>query len=131
MAVESATETRGVNPSAPGSAKAPGDAAASSSAVIASWPEYAVDAFQRSVLFLDLLRQRGNEEIKITSRPMATVLRFDHEVLMDGRSLQRPINYVHRGVQKIHPFNTLAPPESRKLARRRPKWMNLLSAPVH
>jgi hypothetical protein len=52
-----------------------------------------VDAFQRNVLFLDLLRQRGNEEIEITSRPMATVLRFDHEVLMSGRSLPRPINY--------------------------------------
>ncbi len=51
-----------------------------------SWPEYMVDAFQRSVLFLDLQRQRGNEEIDITSRPMATVLRFDHEVLMSGRS---------------------------------------------
>ena len=60
---------------------------------VTSWPEYMVDAFQRSVLFLDLLRQRGNEEIEITSRPMATVLRFDHEVLMSGRSLPRPINY--------------------------------------
>ena len=58
-----------------------------------SWPEYMIDAFQRSVLFLDLLRQRGNEEIEIASRPMATVLRFDHEVLMSGRSLPRPINY--------------------------------------
>ena len=56
-------------------------------------PEYMVDALQRSVLFLDLLRQRGNEEIEITSRPMATVLSFGHEVLMDGRSLPRPINY--------------------------------------
>ncbi len=56
-------------------------------------PEYMVDAFQRSVLFLDLLRQRGNEEIEITSRPMATVLRFEHEELMSGRSLPRPINY--------------------------------------
>ena len=60
---------------------------------VTSWPEYTVDAFQRSVLFLDLLRQRGNEEIEITSRPMATVLRFDHEVLMSGLSLPRPINY--------------------------------------
>lgn len=60
---------------------------------LASWPEYTVDAFQRSVLFLDLLRQRGDEEIEITSRPMATVLSFEHELLMDGRSLPRPINY--------------------------------------
>jgi hypothetical protein len=51
-----------------------------------------VDAFRRSVLFLDLLRQRGNEEIEITSLPMATALRLDHEVLMSGRSLPRPIN---------------------------------------
>ena len=45
------------------------------------------------MLFLDLLRRRGNEEIEIASRPMATVLSFGHEVLMDGRSLARPINY--------------------------------------
>ena len=43
---------------------------------IMAWPEYLVDAFQRSVLFPDLLRQRGNEEIEITSRPMAAVLSF-------------------------------------------------------
>jgi len=67
--------------------------AISVSDVLASWPEYTVDAFQRSVLFLDLLRQRGDEEIEITSRPMATVLSFEHELLMDGRSLPRPINY--------------------------------------
>jgi hypothetical protein len=60
---------------------------------IASWLNYMIDAAQRSVLFLDLLRQRGNEQIEITSRPMATVLIFDQELLMDGRSLPRPINY--------------------------------------
>ena len=61
--------------------------------IASAWPEYVVDAFQRSVLFLDLLRRRGDEEVEITSRPMATVLSFGHEVLMDGRSLPRPINY--------------------------------------
>ena len=60
---------------------------------IMAWPEYLVDAFQRSVLFPDLLRQRGDEEIEITSRPMATVLSFRHELLMDGRSLTRPMHY--------------------------------------
>ena len=58
-----------------------------------SSPEFMVDALQRGVLFLELLRERGNDEIEITSRPMATVLLFDHEVLMSGRSLKRPINY--------------------------------------
>ncbi len=72
----------------------PNASAAASGNSMTSWPDYMVDAFQRGVLFLDLLRQRGNEEIEITSRPMATVLRFDHEVLMSagrcrGRSTTR------------------------------------------
>ena len=66
---------------------------AASNKLVAAWPEYLLDAFQRSVLFLDLLRQRGDEEVEITSRPMATVLSFGHELLIDGRSLPRPINY--------------------------------------
>ncbi len=56
-------------------------------------PNYAVDAWQRSILFLDLLRQRGNEQAVMTSRPMATVLTFEHEVILSGHSLARPINY--------------------------------------
>jgi hypothetical protein len=57
------------------------------------WLEYVTDACQRGVLYLDLLRRRGNEEKEITARPMATVLHFDHEVLMSGRSLPKPINF--------------------------------------
>jgi len=56
-------------------------------------PEYLIDAFQRNVLFLDILRRRGDEEIEITSRPMATVLHYEHELVMSGRSLPRPMNY--------------------------------------
>jgi hypothetical protein len=67
--------------------------AASAGAVMTSWPDYLVDAFQRSVLFLELLRERGNEQAEITSRPMATVLLFEHEILVSGRALPRPINY--------------------------------------
>ncbi|MDQ0506708.1 DUF3141 domain-containing protein [Xanthobacter agilis] len=55
--------------------------------------EYLLDSWQRSVLFLDILRQRGDEQEDITSRPQATVLTFDHEVLVSGRALPRPINY--------------------------------------
>lgn len=56
-------------------------------------PEYMIDAAQRSVLFLDLMRRRGNDEIEMTSVPMATVLGFDHEVVMSGDALEHPINY--------------------------------------
>jgi hypothetical protein len=55
--------------------------------------EYFIDAFQRNVLFLDVLRQRGNEQEAITSRPMSSVLTFEHDIIMSGRSLPRPINY--------------------------------------
>ena len=82
-----------INRSAPDLSTPPNAIAACFGGASMAWPAYMVDAFQRSVLFLDLLRQRGNEEIEITSRPMATVLRFGHEMLMDGRSLPRPINY--------------------------------------
>jgi hypothetical protein len=38
--------------------------------------EYLVDAFQRTVLYLELLRRRGNQEEEIESQSMATVLHF-------------------------------------------------------
>ncbi len=81
------------NPSATQSPAFPALFEASPGNVMNAWPAYMIDALQRGVLFVDLLRRRGNEEIEITSRPTATVLRFDHEVVMTGRSLPRPINY--------------------------------------
>ena len=81
------------NPSAAQSRAFPAVFAAPPGNVMNAWPEYMVDALQRSILFLDLLRQRGDEQIEITSSPLATVLSFGHEVLMDGRSLPRPMNY--------------------------------------
>ncbi len=80
-------------------------AAPSPADLMAAWPEYAADARQRAVLFLDLLRRRGDEEIAITARPLATVLSFAHEILMDGRSLARPINYM---LSRIHPLAGVA-----------------------
>jgi len=65
----------------------------SSTDAMTAWPEYMVDTLQRSVLFFDLLRRRGNQQLEITSQPMATVLCFEHEVLMSGKLLPRPINY--------------------------------------
>ncbi|WP_238122751.1 MULTISPECIES: DUF3141 domain-containing protein [unclassified Xanthobacter] len=55
--------------------------------------DYLLDSWQRAVLFLDLLRQRGNEQAEMAARPMATVLSFDHDVIASGRALPRPINY--------------------------------------
>lgn len=57
------------------------------------WLAYGVDAWQRSVLFLDVLRQRGNAFLEAEEDPMRNVLTFGFEVVMDGRDLPRPVNY--------------------------------------
>ncbi|SCB12989.1 DUF3141 domain-containing protein [Cupriavidus alkaliphilus] len=55
--------------------------------------EYAHDAWQRSVLLLDILRQRGNLSAEHEREGMPPVLVFEHELLADGRQLPEPANY--------------------------------------
>lgn len=57
------------------------------------WAAYGLDAWQRSVLFLDVLRQRGNAFLEREDDPMRHVLSFGFEVVLDGRDLPRPVNY--------------------------------------
>lgn len=57
------------------------------------WAAYGVDAWQRSVIFLDVLRQRGNAFLAAEDDPMRNVLTFGFELVMDGRDLPRPVNY--------------------------------------
>ncbi|MFO1324498.1 MAG: DUF3141 domain-containing protein [Burkholderiales bacterium] len=54
---------------------------------------YAIDFAQRSVLFWDALRQRGNNFLEHERQGLPPVLHFDYETVMDGRSLKRPVNY--------------------------------------
>ena len=54
----------------------------------ASGAQYAVDFAQRSILFWDTLRQRGNNFLEHERKGLPPVLRFDHEMVMDGRSLE-------------------------------------------
>src|SRR3954447_1785811 len=55
--------------------------------------DYWIDAIQRSVLFLDVLRQRGNIARDHNARPAPNVLHYQAELLVDGRTLDRPVNY--------------------------------------
>ncbi|GAB3759819.1 DUF3141 domain-containing protein [Ramlibacter monticola] len=59
----------------------------------ASGAQYAVDFAQRSVLFWDALRQRGNNFIEHERQGLPPVLHFEHETVMDGRGFERPVNY--------------------------------------
>jgi hypothetical protein len=54
---------------------------------------YGVDFAQRSILFWDMLRQRGNNFVEHERQGLPPVLRFDYEIVMDGRSFKRPVNY--------------------------------------
>ena len=55
--------------------------------------EYVVDCAQRSVLFCDMLRERGNNFVEHERQGLPPVLHFDHEMIMDGRTFARPVNY--------------------------------------
>lgn len=55
--------------------------------------QYALDSAQRSVLFWDTLRQRGNNFIERTRAGLPPVLHFDYEMVLDGRTLPRKVNY--------------------------------------
>ena len=59
----------------------------------ASAVEYMVDAGQRSVLFLDILRQRGDQYREHLAETAPHVLNFAAELVMDGRKLEHPVNY--------------------------------------
>ena len=51
------------------------------------WSSYAVDSMQRGILFLDAMRQRGNQYDEHTRAGMPPVLSFDYEMVLDGRTL--------------------------------------------
>ncbi len=56
--------------------------------------EYLDDAWQRSVLFLDVLRKRGNKFLEQQAKEAPHVLQFDAEPILDGRTLAKPVNYI-------------------------------------
>jgi len=55
---------------------------------------YMVDSAQRSVLFLDTLRRRGNQTLEHRDAGKPPVLVFDYEIVLDGASFERPCNYL-------------------------------------
>ena len=80
--------------------------------------EYAIDAFQRSVLFWDVMRQRGNQYREHMAETVPHVLDYKAELVIDGRTLERPVNYAlvrivpPAGVEinpKLRPFIVVDP----------------------
>ena len=62
--------------------------------------DYAIDAGQRTVLFCDVMRQRGNQYRQHLAETVPNVLTYEAELIIDGRTLKRPVNY---GLVRIVP----------------------------
>lgn len=67
--------------------------------------EYLVDAAQRWILFLDTLCRRGDACIKREQEGFRPVLAFGFDIIVDGRKLDRPVNYA---LAHIHPPQDLS-----------------------
>ena len=55
--------------------------------------EYWLGTYQRNILFLDTLRKRGDIYIEHLDKGKPPVLDFEYEIIMDGRSLEKQVNY--------------------------------------
>lgn len=55
--------------------------------------DYVLDATQRSILYWDVMRQRGNQYHIHAAETAPHVLNYTPEILIDGRTLDRPVNY--------------------------------------
>src|SRR5712672_1307943 len=63
------------------------------SGLVASAVEYMMDAGQRSVLFLDVMRRRGDQYREHIAQTAPHVLQYAAELIIDGRKLDEPVNY--------------------------------------
>jgi pimeloyl-ACP methyl ester carboxylesterase len=61
--------------------------------IVTSAFNYFVDAAQRSVLFWDVMRQRGNQYQEHIAAAAPHVLEYKVELILDGRHFDRPVNY--------------------------------------
>ncbi|MBY0332648.1 MAG: DUF3141 domain-containing protein [Acetobacteraceae bacterium] len=77
-------------------------------ALVRDGAAYAVDAAQRALLFWDTMRQAGNTFIEHEQAGCPPVLVFDWTMVVDGRTLPRPVNYA---LVRITPPAGMPPPD--------------------
>jgi pimeloyl-ACP methyl ester carboxylesterase len=80
--------------------------------LLGSAVDYAIDAAQRGVLFLDIMRRRGNQYREHLAETAPHVLHYNVELVLDGRTFERPVNY---GLVRVIP-----PAGSEIVSTRRP-----------
>ena len=62
--------------------------------------DYWVDGWQRTILFWDVLRQRSDQYYAQKAKAVPNVLSFDADLVLDGRTFERPVNY---GLVRVQP----------------------------
>ncbi|HVP08398.1 MAG TPA: DUF3141 domain-containing protein [Burkholderiales bacterium] len=80
----------------------------------ASWGDpsaYAIDFAQRSILFCDALRQRGNDYVETVQRGAKPVMKFQYKMVADARKFAKPVNYAL--VSIVPPAGVLVDPKKR------------------
>lgn len=73
--------------------------------------DYSIDVWQRSILFLDIMRQRGNNYYEHTAQRTPNVLTYDFRIVKSGFDLARPVNYGL--VEILPPSGTEVDPKKR------------------
>src|SRR5262245_12889719 len=73
--------------------------------------EYMTDAAQRTILFWDVMRQRCNQYREHVTQTAPHVLDYAVELILDGRTLPRPVNYAL--VRVIPPTGVAIDPKRR------------------
>ncbi|RPH65179.1 MAG: DUF3141 domain-containing protein [Myxococcaceae bacterium] len=76
--------------------------------------EYWLDTWQRSILLLDTLRQRGNRYLEQSKKDAPHVLEFESELIRDGRTMPRPTNYL---------LVRIVPPEGTRIDPTKPPFV--------
>src|SRR3974377_1806861 len=92
--VMSTSQQKKVEARALGGSAFSGSPATDTMSVFGPLGEYMIDAWQRFILSLDTLRERGNTYFEHGARVAPNVLSFQVELVRDGRTLERPVNYV-------------------------------------
>ena len=79
-------------PKAPSNRQQASVAVPAAAAADEAWP-YALDVWQRGVLFLEVLRQRANNMLEHERAGLPPLLDFKYELILDARQFDEPANY--------------------------------------
>lgn len=100
----------------------------------AAW-DYSVDCWQRSFIFLDIMRKRGNNYLDHLRDNQPPVLVFDYEIIMDARTFEKPVNYslvriLDRRRERVKSDSMNRPENDRRITKTKSEPPSLNQRPI-